>query len=334
MALGFLTLVSHEIGHGHLHGQYALKCALESFGGEKIFIVNQDHNIDLSQFNFDNYVYFDLFAPTKTFLKCIKSSIFNLQLKTLFINLPKQALLKYEKILKHLHVKYIDIVFIDCPIHNLLNFCKLALNSLAHLERKTNLKHVYDGHQYFIPKPTISKTKKNNKGDKIFICAGGTDAFNVTEILIKKLVSRLPKEEFYIIIGSGNQNFFSTDSVGKIKKNNYTLFKNVDNIGDLMVDCYCGVVGLGLTSMELRFFNIPCVLFSTNTHNYKVAEKISNCSQDCIHIGNPLNWNDQIFDVVSKFAMKARNSNFITKKSKDSPVIGIELIKKYLSNDI
>ncbi|MCD6579348.1 hypothetical protein J7L48_07710 [bacterium] len=167
---------------------------------------------------------------------------------------------------KKLMEKYFVIDFEDLGKGS--EHAHLVINALY--ERAHQRSNHYYGHKYYIirrdlqflkPKNSISKKIK-----RIVITFGGTDENNYTERVLKTLIELGFKGKIDIVLGMGNTRY---KELTKYKSNEISIYKDVKNMGELLLSTDMGITSYGRTIYEFAYLNVPVLAIAQNKRELK-----------------------------------------------------------------
>lgn len=120
----------------------------------------------------------------------------------------------------------------------------------------------------FLQKPIQIKSINN-----VLLTTGGTDNFHI----ILDLVKRLSKKNYTLHIVLGKF-YDDCDELGQFinGKNNITVYRNVDNIAQIMKKCDIAISAGGTTLIELATLGIPTICFSIADNQLAATKMYAN----------------------------------------------------------
>jgi UDP-2,4-diacetamido-2,4,6-trideoxy-beta-L-altropyranose hydrolase len=146
------------------------------------------------------------------------------------------------------------------------------------------------GPEYFVIRKSFNKWKCwereiNPIASKILLTMGGSDPLNITEKIIRKLLTLDISIDLKVVLGSNNLHkerikcFLGT-------KQEVKLLTNISNMDELMVWADIGVTTGSTTALEMAYLGLPSIIFITTENQINIAKNLSK-SGISINIGWP-----------------------------------------------
>ncbi len=164
------------------------------------------------------------------------------------------------------------------------------------------------GWPYYILSPNLVKQKNPVRIRKqLLISLGGSDAFDITERLMKVLPDLASTYDLKFIIGPlSNVKKFR---ILEVCPNNIVVYKNPESLYTIMTQCDYAIVTYGVTLFELAYLQVPTVAITTHDDHelsgksfwgtYNSILNVSNCSKN---LGD---------EIIAKMKLLESGNNFI-----------------------
>lgn len=136
------------------------------------------------------------------------------------------------------------------------------------------------GPKYALLRPEFIAARKNLKMrdgrvNKVLICFGGSDPTNETAKVIRAL-SRLTRQDFNmdVIIGAANSNKYEIEALCSSLEN-ATLYYQVSNMAELMLQADLFIGGGGTTTWERCFLGLPAITIAVADNQVEISDAVS-----------------------------------------------------------
>ncbi|MFE0442860.1 cytidylyltransferase domain-containing protein [Aerococcus sp. NPDC058936] len=124
--------------------------------------------------------------------------------------------------------------------------------------------------EFLISKPSEFNEEVNN----IFVIFGGVDPSNLTQKVLAAFeqISTNEDVEFTVVVGPGYAEFEKIQNIAKNSALNISVFKDVNNMAEMMKRSDIAISSQGRTMLELASMNVPTILMAQNerelTHEF------------------------------------------------------------------
>ncbi|CAB3290119.1 putative Spore coat polysaccharide biosynthesis protein spsG [Methanocaldococcus lauensis] len=141
---------------------------------------------------------------------------------------------------------------------------------------------------YKVKKEMLKKDKENKPIKNILIAFGGSDPSNLTCRVLEELLSKDKNYNINIVLGPKFQYENKLNElVKKHNKNKIKIYKNINNMANLMKDMDLIITSPGMTMFEALFLEVPVVVLYQNElqieYYYEFLNKYKN---KFLHISN------------------------------------------------
>lgn len=109
----------------------------------------------------------------------------------------------------------------------------------------------------------------------VFISLGGSDPDNVTKAVLKVLLISFPELHYTVIIGPGNENLDSLQTIEAGHPDNISLEHVPDNIPELMNQADLAILAGGSTVWEAMHMGLPSILISFADNQIRVCTELN-----------------------------------------------------------
>ncbi len=237
----------------------------EKYGYGHLYRMLSIYNLLKKNTNLKFYFFINNNNDIKSFLKKKKiKNIFLIKSKSNFRNLGDticviDVFLRLGKDIKNFirknNLKKI-IVFDNIEKNNYIK-----INPVAYLTKKfLNCTNIYQGLKYFIS-PKAKKTNNKSNYRKILITTGGSDKYDLSYIIAKKVVNDF---SLSVLIGPG---FKKNNKIFKLK--NIKFFKNLKNTSNLYSSNDIIITTGGFSMFESCSLNKPTFVIENYNHQKK-----------------------------------------------------------------
>lgn len=124
--------------------------------------------------------------------------------------------------------------------------------------------------EFLISKPSEFKEEVNN----VFVIFGGVDPSNLTQKVLAAFEQINTNEdvEFTVVVGPGYAEFEKIQDIAENSALNISVFKDVNNMAEMMKRSDIAISSQGRTMLELASMNVPTILMAQNerelTHEF------------------------------------------------------------------
>ena len=287
-----------EIGYGHVVRCVAVADELKETGCEVVFatIGRQEQTAFLNKYGYDAFVsnsHTLTSAQERDWLCDIKAK-FAFDVLLCDVRTELQA-----TDLRDIKDQGIAIVLIDDASSRRLvaDLCFFPpVPQVAKLDWRNFTGELKCGPEWVIFRDQFSDEKYADKSRKregeeltILISMGGSDPLNLSSTILAALEKIDESFNVDIIIGPGFQ--YQKELAFQIKNatKHVTLWKEIDNIAEIMLQADLAIASFGMTAYELALFGVPSVLFSlTEDHEQSASFLVD--AEVAISIGTDKNY--------------------------------------------
>jgi UDP-2,4-diacetamido-2,4,6-trideoxy-beta-L-altropyranose hydrolase len=339
MRILFITDGGFEMGMGHVYRSIALANELKKFNVKDIIFITKS----------DEYVIKKIKESNFKVIKCndnndILDSIKNIKPDVVIID----DLGVEEDFAKNIRDFCKKLVFFDNTNPSSNKYADVVVNAI--IESKLKNRKYFDeenktlyfyGPKYLIlrdefyrVKKEISRKDRGGNVENILIAFGGSDPSNLTCKVLEKLLSKDKNFNIDIVLGPKFQYDRELNNLlkkyGKIESDKIRIYKNINNMAELMKNVDLVITSPGMTMFEALFLGVPVVVLYQNElqmkYYYKILDKyknkflhINNINEFCVdsvdlEIGNGVY--EIILEIVGGDYMKNELLNIHTDKLK------------------
>ncbi len=267
----FFTECSQKVGTGHLIESVCLlkrarekgiKCILWTTDTTPDSIIN-NLSVDCNFYNF-NKLKDEISSIKESCIEsCSKAIIFNLR------NITNEALSLFDfNDIKHICIDELGNKRLDCDVIINPLIVKKRHNYISSNKRR----NLYTGSGYLSISPKIqnaprSKNYNNSEIKTVSVSMGGVDQSGATLKLINVLADWRPEVNKKIIVGAAFAHLKEARrKIDKLKKRNFEMFHNVNNIGSIFSKSDVVFTAGGNTLYELACMGTPAIVLYEDEH--------------------------------------------------------------------
>lgn len=165
---------------------------------------------------------------------------------------------------------YAKVVYMDdkagflYPVDGLINYNIYAKRDLYEGMEETETRFLL-GMDYVPLREEFQKVSYEVKEQvrKVLITTGGSDKYNLAGQILERVLKEptIADLQYYVVSGMFNTNFHMLESMER-KHSNIHIYKNVQNMSELMQECDMAVSAAGSTLYELCTVGVPILCFS------------------------------------------------------------------------
>lgn len=145
----------------------------------------------------------------------------------------------------------------------------------ANIDKKLYKGKVYQGFEYVILREEFYKPfeKEHHKIPNILVMMGGTDAYNLTLMIVQQLLS-LENKHFNIsvIINKNHQDYTYVQQ----SDTRVSVFDNIDTMANFFTKIDYAIASFGMSIYELLKLQIPFITISLDDDHWKSSEILEN----------------------------------------------------------
>ncbi len=125
---------------------------------------------------------------------------------------------------------------------------------------------VYQGLEYVILREEFYKEyeKKENDIPNILVMMGGTDAYNLSYEVVKRINESNENIEILVILNKNHQDYEKI----KILDKNIHIYSDIKNMAEFLFKIDFAVITFGMSAYEMLIMNIPTVHICLNQEHY------------------------------------------------------------------
>lgn len=327
----FRTDGNEEIATGHIMRCLSIARACLALHADVSFIVSDEMSEAILK---ERFVYPDEFS-----IQCLHSKYNDMEAELPILTpiLSDDCLLfidSYfvtETYLNRLHklckIAYLDdILAFDYPVDLIINY---DVSEEPACYRKASMKLL--GAAYTPLREQFQNVSYEVRPEvqNIFISTGGTDKYNLSGNLLKKIFisnfapkhdtsvtffdSTLRKYHYHIITGRLNSHFEELEKLACIYPTIH-IHENVQNMAELMCSCDLGISAGGTTLYEICAVGVPAISFSISDNQLNAVETFSS-NKIISYAGNYSSSPEKVTDAIIRFIMDNAVSYEQRKKS-------------------
>lgn len=271
MKIAIITDGSVEMGMGHVYRTLSLANELRKFNvNEIIFFTKSDEDV--------------IKKIEENGFKVIKCSDNNDILKNIKNIKPDVVIIDdlgiEEDFAKNIRELCKKLIFFDNPNPSSNKYADIVVNAIVGSELKNrkyfdeeNKTLYFYGPKYLILRNEFYKVKKemlsrskNKETKNILIAFGGSDPSNLTCKVLEELLSKDRDFNINVVLGPKFQYEDELNNLLKrySKSDKIKIYKNIDNMAELMKDNDLIITSPGMTMFEALFLGIPVVVLYQN----------------------------------------------------------------------
>ena len=125
---------------------------------------------------------------------------------------------------------------------------------------------VYQGLEYVILRDEFYKEYEKKKNDipNILVMMGGTDAYNLSYEVVKRINESNENIEILVILNKIHQDYERIKFLGK----NIHIYSDIKNMAEFLLKIDFAVITFGISAYEMLIMNIPTVHICLNQEHY------------------------------------------------------------------
>lgn len=125
---------------------------------------------------------------------------------------------------------------------------------------------VYQGLEYVILREEFYKEYEKKKNDipNILVMMGGTDAYNLSYEVVKRINESNENIEILVILNKNHQDYEKI----KILDKNIHIYSDIKNMAEFLFKIDFAVITFGMSAYEMLIMNIPTVHICLNQEHY------------------------------------------------------------------
>ena len=143
----------------------------------------------------------------------------------------------------------------------------------ANIDKSKYKGKVFQGLEYVILRDEFYEKfeKKKNEIPNILVMMGGTDAYNLTLPVIKKLDNCNEKFEISVILSEKNKDFSLLKEFKRIANHKINIYNKIDNMAYFLNNIDYAVISFGASAYEMLVMKIPSVHVCLNEEHYEAS---------------------------------------------------------------
>jgi UDP-2,4-diacetamido-2,4,6-trideoxy-beta-L-altropyranose hydrolase len=263
--------VGKELGLGHIYRSLNLA---HYFTEHKVYFLIEDYGgvkAIFSKLGLDNVFFID---PDSKINEDIKKTISIIKKKKIDITIMDKYKIK-NNFVRNI-MKYTKTVVIS-DLKNIDYDADLVVNGFVGYNNSTVLnkfrRTCLIGPKYQILNEKFLKRKYVKKEFDILITFGGLDEKNITELVLKTLLSNKYKLKSKIILGPSIQNRKKFDKYKKENKDKMEIKFGTDNMFKEISTSKLGICSGGITSYEFALMKVPFIIICQVKHQLLTANE-------------------------------------------------------------
>lgn len=270
MKIAIITNGSVEMGMGHVYRSISLANELKNFNVRDIvFLTKSDddvikkiakNNFEVIKCNDNNHIIYNI--------KNIKPDVVIIDDLGIEENFAKNIRNLCKKLLFFDNLNSLSNKYADVVVNAIV---RSRLKNLKYFDEENKTLYFY-GPKYLILRDEFYRVKKEilrkdekRKMENILIAFGGSDPSNLTCKVLEKLLSKDKNFSINIVLGPIFQ--YENELNDLLKKHNgnrIKIYKNINNMAELMRDNDLVITSPGMTMFEALFLEIPVVVLYQN----------------------------------------------------------------------
>lgn len=264
---------SQTIGLGHITRCLVLANEFKKSGNNIIFAIKnnelaiekiKEQQFDMLISNDDNFDYF------KWIVDIIEQQKIDIFIGDIRDGFPIE-------LISYMKNKNILTVAIDEP-SDYAKECDICFYPPHAIIDKTKYKgKVYQGLEYVILRPEFYEKfeKVKNKIPNVLVMMGGTDAYNLTLPVIKKLDKKDEYFEISVILSEKNKDFSLLNEFKRTANHKINIYNKIDNMAYFLNNIDYAVISFGASAYEMLLMTIPSVHVCLNDEHYEASNYFS-----------------------------------------------------------
>ena len=275
-------------GMGHLFRSLLYVKYMQKHSIEYIYLINNDKkSIAILKRNAIKFIVVDYDdKQTRWEHKIIDKYNVNIWLNDKFETSEEMALHIKEK---NIYLALIDDIG-DGEIHADINFVGL----ISFSKNNFRSKNIESGMEYVVLSEDINLYKYIRKGlKKIIVSFGGSDPFNNTISVVKKLMNC--NYLFDVTIGP-NAKF--EKELEALNDGRFRIYKNVPSLIELFSHYDLAITGGGVTCCEANAAGLPCIIVANAPHEINTGKNMQKFG-GAIYAGSYKGWDSSILDELN-----------------------------------
>ena len=276
----FRTDASLEIGHGHVTRCLTLANALRKFGADCNFICKKNKNNLIEKIKTEGFNVYEIsnlkYQDANQTIKILKKKIDWLIIDHYKIDKD------WEKKLR-LYAK--KIMVID-DLANRQHDCDLLLDQNLILNYKTRYRNIINkncktllGPQYALLQPEYAKfhktlPSKTSRVNRILVFFGGSDQFNITELVILSFLKLNNNSIKLDVVISINNPYLSKIKLLTKKNKNIKIHNFRSSLASLMIKADISIGACGSTSWERCCLGLPSIVITVAENQKPIAKEL------------------------------------------------------------
>lgn len=131
---------------------------------------------------------------------------------------------------------------------------------------------------------------------KVLVTTGGSDQYNLAGRFVEKALEdpRTADMEYRVVSGAYSSYFYQLTAISK-RHENVRIYRNVENMAELMQECDIAITAGGSTMYELSAVGVPIICFSFVKNQERIVEEFKDQDLVCFG-GNYLEQGEPMLD--------------------------------------
>lgn len=278
--IGFITEANEKIGFGHLYRSIALAEAFVGKGFSVVFFLENETEKETLKQLLPNTLIFEK-SGTKEYLNNHPEKFAHLIIDVYHNHLKEYSYL--EELEKPVTTIIIDAAFSEKSLNTDLVF-KIGFQDYQHkleiIQTKDGRvsKH-FSGNDFFIFRKEFEKDfhyKCRQNADRVLVTMGGSDPYQLTELVAKGLELIVKPLQITYVLGKG----FSEKRFNELKRthqqtiHNITYGQGISNMAETMAAKDIAIINGGNTRFELAKIGVPFLSVSIHKNQQTISERI------------------------------------------------------------
>lgn len=309
---------NNSIASGHIMRCLAIANAIRDLGKTVTFILADNFAVEMIERNGFPYV------CLHSNWQCMEDELpqlavmFEQEKETTLLVDSYQVTPSYLKTLQRFSkVAYIDdLDAYQYPVDLLINY-SYGVDKL-HYENKYSGRHIrlLLGCCYTPLRKEFTNHQRGNITaiKNVIITTGGSDPYNISETLLRKLINTEIFEQltFHVIAGRWNTNTENLYLISNLYPN-VVIYYNITNIADLMMQCDVAITAGGTTLAELCTCGLPTISFGF-TDNQLQGQKVMALEGIIESVGDiRIDFAGKITEIVERLCFLYQHSSVVNK---------------------
>lgn len=253
-----------KIATGHIMRCMAIADAFRSRGEDTTFIIADEYPKDIIESHGYNTIclnteWDDMDAETVKMTELIEKE----KIEKLLVDSYYVTYNYLESLSRHTAVIYIDdLNSMAYPVDAVINYAGYEKPDYGKQYGGTDTQ-LWMGSMYTPLRSEFFNCRYNfrTNANRVFITTGGTDKYNMAFRTAAHMVKERKDLELYIIAGRYNKNVSELMKLQSGHPENIFVFRNADNMAELMQKCDMAISAGGTTLFELCACGLPTVCF-------------------------------------------------------------------------